>query len=1515
MRNYSVFKKDCVISVCVIISKMIAAGGPSTKMDEFLNQLNTHDIKKKLSIGNNLLEYIQNENNSLECNDIGQFIDGLLPWIQNSNYKVTQFGLDIYGALVERLGTDFRPYVSTIFGTIIDRLGDHKDVVRERCKLLLFKLVEAETISANNLFERLTPIFTHKNSNAREEGMNVLIAALNMYGAHSFSISRLVPYLVKLISDPNCEVRDTAFNTIVEIYRHVGDKLRSDLQKKHQVPQNKLPQLLAKFDELKAAGDVLNVQPSSKGDEDEPDRVTARSTSKTGAVRRQLSVSSSKSAQVSAVGGSSIPTSKLSRTGCLRKTPAASGRGAAGAVDEDYFQKAFEDVPSVPLMSHKEIDDIMGRIKDNICMQDYWEKRVEAMKKLRAVIISGGAQYNEVLAHIKLLDFPLEAAVKDLRSQVVREACITIAFLCQQLQNKMDHCAEVLLPTLMSLIQNSAKIISTSGVVCIRFVLSHTHAPRLVPIIVQHMTSKSTAIRRAACEFMDLMVHMWRTHSLERHIALLQDGIKKGISDPCAEARVSARKAFWGFKEHFPEQADALLNSLDASYKRSLYGEMTGVMSSSSSSNSIHHTGHMPPTSRTAQRGISRHGNDGITTPRRVITPSSTSLRSNSAIDLQAAQRAKARAQYSALARQKVGSGASLPRPKKIESGPPSLQASVTAHSTASERVGRTRSRVTGVSQSQPSSRSGSPSSRLNYATYSSYASHVETPLSISMSPRTRRNIPRSTGTSRETSPNRFSTMHSFGSKLRGRPVDRPPIHHTMRPPVMAHKMLQQSMEAESALADALGGFEPSEGCDISHRMSPRKAYRLCEDHSDDSETSSVCSERSFDSFRRTSDSFSWSGSQQRLYREQWEPASKDINEIIANCESTHWSDRKEGLVGLQLYLQAGNVLSPTDLKRITEIFTKMFMDSHTKVFSLFSDTLNELIITHRADLNSWLYVLLTRLLNKLGADLLGSIQTKIHKSLDVVRDSFPCELQMSAVLRFLVDATQTPNARVKTAALNYITKLAPMTDPNLAFPTPPVNTKDTATAALTKMIGWIMGDSIKQGVELRRASQDAIVALFNLNTPQVTLRLAQLPQEYQEAAMSLIHGRVRRSSSGGGTDTNSPPSPSPASPRLSSPAPQKPKYPPGVPQCDTENLNPEEVYKSLRRTTAEIQNYSYESGGKLMGRDTTSQDSGISQMSAGAGEKLEERMEELSIRPSNVLPLATNTGRVLTVRDCNGMESPDSVQGNDNSYSTGDVLADESESLRKVLESLNVPAEGESNSENTALSESDRKAALTQLVRLIKESSCASLLDNFKALLRILLSLDACDNTYDNSCKILVLGALTEMIKKKPLTESFNNYVELLILRVLLSYRETSKDVLRSAEQCTNTIATTLDPDMVIRILAPVITTADYPMNLGAVKMLTRLVEARGKDPVQLYLPDLMPGLVQAYDNPEISVRKSAVFCMVALHSAVGEEVLKPHLVALNSSKLKLLHVYIRKSQEGSSAPTSPKNHPPPSS
>jgi CLIP-associating protein 1/2 len=77
---------------------------------------------------------------------------------------------------------------------------------------------------------------------------------------------------------------------------------------------------------------------------------------------------------------------------------------------------------------------------------------------------------------------------------------------------------------------------------------------------------------------------------------------------------------------------------------------------------------------------------------------------------------------------------------------------------------------------------------------------------------------------------------------------------------------------------------------------------------------------------------------------------------------------------------------SRNDLKRITEVFTRMFHDPHGKVFSVFLDALVQVVSVYHVELNDWLYICLTRLLNKTGADLLASVQAKIQKALDIIR-------------------------------------------------------------------------------------------------------------------------------------------------------------------------------------------------------------------------------------------------------------------------------------------------------------------------------------------------------------------------------------------------------------------------------------------------------------------------------------------------------------------------------------------------
>ena len=56
------------------------------------------------------------------------------------------------------------------------------------------------------------------------------------------------------------------------------------------------------------------------------------------------------------------------------------------------------------------------------------------------------------------------------------------------------------------------------------------------------------------------------------------------------------------------------------------------------------------------------------------------------------------------------------------------------------------------------------------------------------------------------------------------------------------------------------------------------------------------------------------------------------------------------------------------------------------QVFSMFLETLVDFILVHKEDLQDWLFVLLTQLLKKMGADLLGSVQAKVQRALDVTR-------------------------------------------------------------------------------------------------------------------------------------------------------------------------------------------------------------------------------------------------------------------------------------------------------------------------------------------------------------------------------------------------------------------------------------------------------------------------------------------------------------------------------------------------
>ncbi|TKS88459.1 CLIP-associating protein 2 [Collichthys lucidus] len=940
---------------------------------------------------------------------------------------------------------------------------------------------------------------------------------------------------------------------------------------------------------------------------------------------------------------------------------------------------------------------------------------------------------------------------------------------------------------------------------------------------------------------------------------------------------------------------------------------------------------------------------------------SSASLqRSRSDVDVNAAAVAKHRhvGQTRAAGRLPPGSYSSLGRVR-------TKQPLSTASSVSSQVDSRGRSRTKMVSQSQPGSRSGSPGRVLTstaLSTMSTMSSGAHRVLAGSSGDGHRRSrIPRSQGCSRDSSPTRLSVAPSSISSIyngasrgaRGSRIPRPsmsqgcsreasressrdtsPVRsftplatrsysrstgalHTpdtfgaagsglgisqssrLSSSVSAMRVLNTGSDVEEALADAL-------------KKPARRRYENYGMYSDDdanSDASSACSERSYSSRN---------GGAIPTYMRQTE----DVAEVLNRCASANWSERKEGLLGLQALLKNQRTLSRVELKRLCEIFTRMFADPHSKrdssrvygtaesgissasfkVFSMFLETLVDFIVVHKEDLQDWLFVLLTQLLKKMGADLLGSVQAKVQRALDITRESFPNDLQFTILMRFTVDQTQTPNlkpvrssccgrgrgrggsgvklfpprarrhacsldeqaaawsqsSQVKVAILKYIETLTlQMEAPDF------VNSSETRLA-VSRIITWT---TEPKSSDVRK-----------LNTPEFTMLLAALPKTFQDGATKLLQNHLKNTGNVAQAPMGSP---------LTRHTPRSPA------SCafdyDTENMNSEDIYSSLKGVTEAIQNFSVRSqedmNDPVQRREGEEGDSGPdgrgSDSMDGGRMALDNKTSLLNT------PLLSSSPR--GARD-QFLDSPfkhgrKDTSMDDSEHLTDDSSLDQSELVAELLKEL--------SNHNERIEE--RKAALCELLKLIRENTLQVWDEHFKTILLLLLETMG---DREHVIRTLALRVLREILSKQPWR--FKNYAELTIMKALEAHKDPHKEVVRAAEETAAMLALSISPDQCIKVLCPIIQSADYPINLAAIKMQTKVVERVPREGLIGLLPEIVPGLIQGYDNSESSVRKACVFCLVAIYAVIGED-LKPHLSQLSSSKLKLLNLYIKRAQSGS--------------
>ncbi|THD25638.1 CLIP-associating protein 1 [Fasciola hepatica] len=1181
-----------------------------------------------------------------------------------------------------------------------------------------------------------------------------------------------------------------------------------------------------------------------------------------------------------------------------RKRSTGENQGV-GAVDEDVFHQSFVPAMSISAYSSKELTEILGRLKETLSGNpEEWEKRVDALKTLRALLANGAAQFEEFAMLLKTLEVPVDACLRDLRSAVVREACITVAYFSQELKNRFDRFAEAVLQTLIVLLSNSAKIMASSANVAIRFILENTHSPRLFPILVGSLSSKSSVTRKCVCEFLEIIFRVWPLNVLEKHVALLQDSLKKGINDADQEARMFARRAFPLFAAKFPDQANSLLQNLDAQKRKLIEKDLI----SAGMSGSI-----MSGDNGTAAR--SRSNSQTTMAPRSAVTNPVTRRPTRPVLGTVAATVTGAR-----------------PRPPITTQNEYGTIGRYTRHGSVAPTVD-TRSRLSTrkkVSQSQPTSREVSPS-RFTYASYgisndsqgmsynaSGYASrnglmghtagnagYIPSEgglINSTYRPPVSSRIPRSQGASREGSPTRSVASGYSAASYQN--------HSQLSQPSPMSRLGQANSSYRTRQRPSLSSMS-----DCGDMGDPFHSRHL---ESDDnfSETSSQCSDRS-------------SRSAAGFRRQQSMRVTGNLKEIMALLSGTQWSDRKDGLVNLQNYMRSGSALSPDDIKRLTDAFNKMFADSQSKVVSLFMDTLQFFIKEYNPMLRDWLYTLLIRLLHRQSHEVLGSHQKAIQETLFVLRSHFPLNVQFVTCCHFVMDNTQAPNSKVKVCLLEYLKDLILMMNPDaIAAPTPEMN------LAISRIISW---STEPKSADVRRMASRVIIKLYDLNTSSFSAILQSLPRASQERASEILKTYQKTTTGGGRMDSNlstgswRAPSVDQSDHILSPIDIGQSVYPPG----DRNHMSPETVNSLIRQASEGIQSLTCGISSGIPTPQRRVSETGLMRSPMGYSPRADSQLSQPAgrVEPTNAV--------LRTMQPSNIISSPGPIQSTmlepapvANSYATPPVpLSDDPsqynpaqqtrsnklggifeqgdgpklkkpvigyQTLRKIREMPpeDIMSEILQELSNHNERHEQRKGCMLKLIKLLRDGVIQDWDEYFKPTLLILLETLGDDGV---ETRALALKVLQELVRTKP--DLFHEFACLFVIKVLEACRDGEKTVNRAAEECSKVVAQCLPPDLCLSVLTPLINDWSLQINLPAVKMQEQVVRNAPEPLVSQVVDTIIPGLIVACNHEDSAMRKASIFCLVAIASKLGD-VIWDHLTEMHVSKKRLLKLYIDREQ-----------------
>lgn len=287
------------------------------------------------------------------------------------------------------------------------------------------------------------------------------------------------------------------------------------------------------------------------------------------------------------------------------------------------FENAGSDVNPI-LVSLSNIPDEIETLETQLSSQSDWSDQVKAMKRIMG-LINGGALKNEIFVRsIGRFYDSISAAVTNLRSALVKTACLLIAQLARELKNQFESCGDYITP-LSTQLTHGTQIIADSCKFSILIIAKNCPSRRIFSQFIDLANKRGAANKSCAAESFSILIATWPLTSIGSNYSTLFSTLKKLLSDAAPDARLYARKAVKELLNVNHSKTTDFINTLDPKIKRAIMDEQVPETPRMEAKKDFSATQRVSAVRKRSDSQAQKSDNKQFTTPQKVANPPITS--------------------------------------------------------------------------------------------------------------------------------------------------------------------------------------------------------------------------------------------------------------------------------------------------------------------------------------------------------------------------------------------------------------------------------------------------------------------------------------------------------------------------------------------------------------------------------------------------------------------------------------------------------------------------------------------------------------------------------------------------------------------------------------------------------------------------------------------------------------------------------------------------------------------------